>query len=336
METRHPIPAIDDLQPFDTCVVVGRLADAAAPVNLTTENVLPVLDRYGIREALVTSNFARLHRPHRRGNAWTVEFCTLSPRLHPVWVFEPPVTPGREAARAAVAEMRGQGARVARLLMGQGGAAPLLWWWQDLLKALRERRIPCLVDFGSCDYFHGSTNGVPNDAQVDGLRAIVLAFPNLHFILSHACGGLGIAGSVLPLMQRCPNLHLDISSIINHAWRAEVLERVAKEFPSIDFIAGHWFAHSVLRLPNVYCNMWSLLPLGALERGVREYGAEKFLYGSDAFLNPISAGIGLIVHADLPDEDKRKILGLNQAKLLEKAGVLPAKLRQGYHAMCAG
>jgi predicted TIM-barrel fold metal-dependent hydrolase len=183
--------------------------------------VLPVLDRYGIREALVTSNFARLHRSHRRGNVWTVEFCKLSPRLHPVWVFEPPVTPGREAARTAVVEMRGQGARVARLLMGQGGAAPLLWWWRELLEALRERRIPCLVDFGSCDYFHGSTNGVPDDAQVDGLRAIVLAFPNLHFILSHACGGLGIAGSVLPLMQRCPNLHLDVSSILDY-WRRAV------------------------------------------------------------------------------------------------------------------
>ena len=116
--------------------------------------------------------------------------------------------------------------------------------------------------------------------------------------------------------------------VLNHCWPPDVLDRIAREFPSVDFITGHWLAHEVLRLPNVFCNMWGLIPMGALERGVRQYGADKFLYGPDAFLNPISVGIGLIVHADIPEGDKRKILGLNQAKLLDKVGALPEALKR--------
>ena len=116
--------------------------------------------------------------------------------------------------------------------------------------------------------------------------------------------------------------------IVNHYWSPDVLGRIAREFPSVNFITGHWFTHDVLRLPNVYCNMWSLISMGVLERGVKEYGAEKFLLGSDAFLNPISVGLGMIVHADISDDDKRKILGLTQARLLHGAGALPAPWRK--------
>ena len=221
MEAKTRMPSIRELDPFDTCVVVGRLADRSVPVNLTRDNILAMMDRHGIQEALVTSNFARLHRTHRRGNLWTVEFCAASPRLHPAWVFEPPARPGSDAARAAVDEMRERGAKVARLLMGPGAAAPLLWWWKDLLEQLQRRRVPCLVDFGSCDYFHGSTCGAPGDAQVHQLREIVLAFPDLQMILSHASGGLGVANSALPLMYRCPNLHLDVTSVLDY-WRRAV------------------------------------------------------------------------------------------------------------------
>jgi predicted TIM-barrel fold metal-dependent hydrolase len=224
MQTREPIPSLTDLKLFDTSVLVGRLNQPGVRISLTEDNLLAVMDHQGIAEALVTSNFARLHFTHRRGNHWTVEFCRkLGPRLHPVWVLEPPPQPGRAPARAAVAELRAAGVKVVRLLMGPGATAPLLWCWQDLLEELQARHIPCLVDFGSCNYFNCSTAAVPNDMEVDHLREIVRAFPDLPFILSHAVGGLGIAKSVLPLMHRCPNLHLDVTGILQY-WRTAVQE----------------------------------------------------------------------------------------------------------------
>jgi predicted TIM-barrel fold metal-dependent hydrolase len=114
--------------------------------------------------------------------------------------------------------------------------------------------------------------------------------------------------------------------ILNHHWPSEVLDRIAREFTTVNFIAGHWYPCEVLRLPNVYCNLWGLLSLGELDWGVKKYGADKFLMGSDAFLNPITVGLGLVAQADIPDTDKRKILGTNQARLLHAVGVLPPDL----------
>ena len=118
--------------------------------------------------------------------------------------------------------------------------------------------------------------------------------------------------------------------ILNHHWTNEELTRIAGEFPRLDLICGHYGERldTVLKeLPNVYANIWSLGALGFLERAFREVGPEKFLYGSDAFMNPISVGIGLVVCADIPDADKRLILGQTQARLLEKAGALPDSIR---------
>ena len=56
--------------------------------------------------------------------------------------------------------------------------------------------------------------------------------------------------------------------------------------------------------------------------------AGKFMMGSDGFLNPLSVSIGPVVFAPIGDEEKRGILGLNVARLLDKAGALPEPLRK--------
>ena len=117
--------------------------------------------------------------------------------------------------------------------------------------------------------------------------------------------------------------------LFNHMWTPEELARIAREFPEVDFICGHYgpSQDALLReRDNVYANIWGLRSVGLLERHIREVGPEKFLFGSDAFLNPMSVGLGLVVYADIPDEHKRMILGLNQAKLLDKIGALPEGL----------
>jgi len=119
--------------------------------------------------------------------------------------------------------------------------------------------------------------------------------------------------------------------ILNHNWSNDEIARIAPQFPSVDFIFGHYGNSRdpmLQQFPNVYANIWNLGPLGFVERGVRNAGPEKFLFGSDAFMNPISVGIGLVVYADLPDAHKRLILGLNQARLLDKVGALPRKLKE--------
>jgi len=121
--------------------------------------------------------------------------------------------------------------------------------------------------------------------------------------------------------------------VFNHSWPPAELARIATQFPEIDFVFGHYnpSQDAVLReRANVYANIWTLNSMGFLERGVRNVGPGKFLYGSDAFLNPMSVGIGLVVYADVPDEQKRMILGLTQAKLLDRIGALPRDLKKRF------
>jgi len=118
--------------------------------------------------------------------------------------------------------------------------------------------------------------------------------------------------------------------ILNHQWSAEHMIKIAPKFPSVDFIQGHYgggWEYIMKRFPNVYANIWSLGDIGFIERGVAHAGPEKFMFGSDAFMNPVSVGIGLVVYADIPDDHKRLMLGLNVARLLEKVGALPEALR---------
>ncbi|MHC4716889.1 MAG: amidohydrolase family protein [Planctomycetota bacterium] len=119
--------------------------------------------------------------------------------------------------------------------------------------------------------------------------------------------------------------------ILNHAWTADELAMLAKRHSGMDFICGHYGRRldPLLRqFPNVHANIWSLNPLGVVEAAFGEVGPEKFLLGSDAFMNPISVGIGLVVYADIPDAHKRMILGENQARLLDKVGALPESLKR--------
>jgi hypothetical protein len=44
----------------------------------------------------------------------------------------------------------------------------------------------------------------------------------------------------------------------------------------------------------------------------------------------MSVGIGPVVFAPIPDEEKRMILGLTQARLLDKVAALPESIKERY------
>lgn len=218
MKSVPEMPDIRSLRLFDSCVTLGRVVRAGSSESLTPDSIYKVMDQHDISEALVHHNEARLVRPRSRGNRRLMEEIRGMNRLHPAWVLEPPPKADRVEARMMVEEMLAEGVRAARLLMGV--APPLLWLWDDLLAALEEHRFPCLLDFAPDNYRppYGATNATPDAMTMDKLRDLCLAHPGLPMILSHASGGLGLAYPTLPLIYRVPNLHLDITSIVDY-WR---------------------------------------------------------------------------------------------------------------------
>jgi predicted TIM-barrel fold metal-dependent hydrolase len=117
--------------------------------------------------------------------------------------------------------------------------------------------------------------------------------------------------------------------VLSHNWgSADYLDRVSQRYPRAHFIQAHSAAAwrgiaplDYLRVaktrPNVFLDLaLSMAWYGALERAVAEAGSEHLLFGTDAaFLDPAVA-VGRIAFAQVPDEDKVKILGLNMLGII--------------------
>jgi predicted TIM-barrel fold metal-dependent hydrolase len=214
MQPARRIPDIGQLGLFDSCVTLGRLCVGGVVESLTADNVLAVMDKHDIAEALVHANEARLVRPRMRGNRRLLEQIEGLDRLHPVWVLEPSRRPDRAGARHMVEEMLAAGVRAARLMMGH--APPFHWIWRDLCEALEAHRVPCLLDFAPVR--SATTQCVPDSLMLDRLLEICLAHRQLPMILSHHSGGLGLAWPTVPLMHRAPNVLIDTTGVVDY-WR---------------------------------------------------------------------------------------------------------------------
>ena len=70
------------------------------------------------------------------------------------------------------------------------------------------------------------------------------------------------------------------------------------------------------RHDNLYLDVASSQPhVGMIERFVREVGAERVLFGSDMPVLEPAAQLGRVAYAEISEENKEKILGLNAFKL---------------------
>ncbi len=119
--------------------------------------------------------------------------------------------------------------------------------------------------------------------------------------------------------------------ILSHCWDGDscggtsTVNGLAGMFPNVSFIIGHsassWevmhaAALEATRRENVYLDLTgSRLLRGLLEEMVRRVGAHRVLLGTDMpFIDP-RPGLGRVLRADLSDDDKRLILGLNAKRV---------------------
>lgn len=212
LQKKSPVkmPALKDLELFDSCVTLGHFSSEIAIDS--AEELLSVMDRYMIKEALVQDYHARSVFPVQHGNDRLMQAIGNHPRLHPVWILEPPFSYGRRYTDKLVEDMLNSGVKAARLLIGTKGA--LSFVWEVLLTSLEAHHIPCFLDFGSTD----TTLGALSDQDVEALSQCVRKHPGLPFILSHVMGGLGINPAAIFLVHQTKNLYLDISGILEY-WR---------------------------------------------------------------------------------------------------------------------
>ena len=236
MESSPKMPSLQSLALFDSC---ATLLDTA-PWYMTVDRLIETMDRYEITEALVHESNARMNHPRRDSNQRLLTLIGGHPRLHPCWIIDPPRPPGRHAAAVLVEEILEAGVRTVRLLMHQ--VPPMLWLWEELCAVLEGHRVPCFLDFGK-----ETTTGDLDDADVNGIRDIAMAFPNLPLVLSHIMGGLGVHPAVAPLMHRVQNLHIDVTGILEY-WREAARDLGPKR---VFFASGLPFTDPGITISNI-------------------------------------------------------------------------------------
>jgi len=108
------------------------------------------------------------------------------------------------------------------------------------------------------------------------------------------------------------------------------LVRLARRHPAVTIFCGHLGGNWELGIralrdvKNLYGDLCGSDPTaGCTEMAVRELGAERIVYGSDAGGRSFASQIGKILGADIPDSARRAILGDNLRRLLRP--ILQAK-----------
>ena len=108
-------------------------------------------------------------------------------------------------------------------------------------------------------------------------------------------------------------------------------EALSRRYPRISWILAHAGSSDPPRTgpaveatragPSVYLETASSsCAYGTIEAIVAGAGADRVLYGSDMPLHDARLEIGKILCADIPDDAKRKVLGLNTMRLLRLEG----------------
>jgi len=101
------------------------------------------------------------------------------------------------------------------------------------------------------------------------------------------------------------------------------LAELARRHPEATFIGGHTGGNVEAAMPairdcrNIYADLCGTDPrAGVTELVVRELGARRVLYGSDAGGRSFASQLAKIHGADIPDPDRNLILGENLRRLL--------------------
>lgn len=101
------------------------------------------------------------------------------------------------------------------------------------------------------------------------------------------------------------------------------LAELARQHPAATIICGHTGAdweigiRAIRDCRNVYADLCGSDPTaGYTEMAVRELGAERVLYGSDAGGRSFASQLAKVLGAEIPDAAKRLILGENLKRLL--------------------
>jgi len=190
---------------FDCHATVGPRHNMHAGERHTLADLLESMDRCGIDAALVGSTYAQTYDV-MWANQQLAQSLQDQPRLFPVWTALPHQAGDMPAPAAFVRAARAAGVRAVRLYPHQHAFDIGRGTLGSLMTALVRARLPILSDRGQFL--------VRQDDRVAGYRALQ-EFCTLYrrsavlFLGAH----WGDVRLLLPVMDACPNLHIELSTL---------------------------------------------------------------------------------------------------------------------------
>jgi predicted TIM-barrel fold metal-dependent hydrolase len=186
--------------------MIGRCAAPPEGAPTTADELLRVMDRYGIAEALVHHAIAREQSP-AEGNALLLEEVRGHDRLHPCAVVMPAHSGEVPPPDEYVAQLLDQGFRAARMFPARQFISLAMWSCRELYHELAERRVPLFLDFENPAWSTPRTDW-------DAIEALLSAYARLPVILVNE--GMAADRNLQALMAQYDNLLIETSYYATH------------------------------------------------------------------------------------------------------------------------
>lgn len=120
--------------------------------------------------------------------------------------------------------------------------------------------------------------------------------------------------------------------VLLHTWGGDAEFEQAAEltarYDQVTFLLAHSgaakpgaYVRIAREYPNIYLDLcFSAAPRGMVAKLVNEVGADKVVWGSDAYFYSEAQQIGKVIAADISEEAKAQVLGGNAKRILARAG----------------
>jgi uncharacterized protein len=249
----------------------------------TGAGLLAKMDKYGVDRAVVSNVNGIFYQNTQRANEELFETVKTSPRLIPFAVINPTYAGWKSDLEVCHQKF---GVKGLRLYPQYHDYKPTDPRCVELVKLARERGLPVAFSLRLIDDRQRSWLDVDRELTLDDIAAVVREVPDAQYIVLHATLGRESAN------RRAENAG---GSAVDVLKKADVLFDTVRA--SGCGVVG----------PNGY----------DLIQGVKEFGAERFAFGTAApFMDYVSPFLRILAAKEVDETGKRKIWGGNARRAL--------------------
>jgi hypothetical protein len=204
---------------YDCNCILGRVSVSKPGFIYRSDQLLDVMDYFGIDDALVYHAWSKESHP-AEGNKSLLDQVRGSKRLHPQWVLLPSHTGEFPSENEVVKKMVSLGVSAARIFphTERGNFSISEWCSGSLLAALSQKRVPLFIDLDEVNW--------------ETVHNICERYPNLPLVLTNV--GYRIDRYLYPLFEQFRNLYVEISGYCS----AGGIEEMARHFGAKRLIFG--------------------------------------------------------------------------------------------------